>query len=463
MTALDKATRRKVFYAMAAVFAVVAPLALLYSRGYLVDLRGRGIVATGGIFVRTVQPGVRIAVEGGASRETSFISQGALITDLLPRRYVVRAEKDGRRAWEKVVRVSGQEVLEFRNVFLPPATLTPQFIFAVRTSGPARLIGLPGRPEIGLEVGAPDQPFTAFAVHPGEHRARFNFIRAVRWSWDETSQTFYLARLDQGLLRWFRVNAAAADPKEERIAFRGLPAGFTADTLLPHPTAAGEFYFSAGGALFLQGRSSVPVPIAEEVHAYAATRQRLYFVSRNGFFVETSLTGQDTRVLGRKGLVLDSAWPSRIGVSPAGDIIVLDSAGGLFRFRPGRDEELGFVSGNVLGFDFSASGDRMLYWDEHRLSIYWLRDSPRQPFDLAGSKKNIFYSAEPIRESVLSADGANAILRTDGAIRMTEVDDRGGVNSYELVSDPVDASWLDKNSFALYWIEERTLYRASLK
>ena len=42
MSALEKSTRRKIFYGMVLLFAVVAPVALLYSRGYVFDRERRG-------------------------------------------------------------------------------------------------------------------------------------------------------------------------------------------------------------------------------------------------------------------------------------------------------------------------------------------------------------------------------------------------------------------------------------
>ena len=148
MSALDKSTRRKIFYGMVLLFAVVAPVALLYSRGYVFDRERRGLVVTGGIFVKTVQSGARVFVDSEFSKETSFISHGALITNLIPRRYTVRVEKEGYQPWIKAVRVANEEVLEFRNVLLPPAAISSQPFFS--RSGGMRVFWLDGRRALAL-------------------------------------------------------------------------------------------------------------------------------------------------------------------------------------------------------------------------------------------------------------------------------------------------------------------------
>lgn len=462
MTALEKPTRRKIFYSMAALFVLLVPLVLLYSRGYIVDFRGRSLVATGGIFVKTVQPRTMVFVDSEFRRETSFISHGMLITDLLPKRYAVRIEKEGFQKWEKVVRVPSEEVLEFRDVFLPPATITPTAIFSTRRSVPSRAQVLKGRQELGLEVGDPTRSVNVFVVNPQTRSSRLNLVGVSRWFWDSNSKAFIIGRKSEGRMLWYRL-ADVADAKEELIAFRGLPAGFSAESVEPHPSNPNELYFFAGGALFLQGRASVPIPIAEQVHSYVITAENIYFLSKNGFFVESDLEGGNSKVLGRKGLFLNEEAPARIIASPAGDAAVLDSASGLFIYRRNTDVELEFVAGNVAGIDFSAAGDRLLFWDEHRLWLYWLKDNPRQPFDLAKTARQIFFSEDKIQRAFLNTGGTYAFFATDNIIRMVEVDTRGSVNAYDLVRSLIQSFALDKDNLNLYWTKDSVMYRAILK
>lgn len=449
---------------MAVLFAMVAPLLVLYSRGYVLDFRNRGFTSTGGIFIKTSQSGARVFINTEPAAETSFISYGALVTNLVPKRYAIRVEKDGYRPWQKVARVPDREVLEFRDVFLPPASITPTAVFRTPRELPTRVAALKGRGEVAVESGRPDQPFSVFAVDLKERLARVNFPNVTRWFWDDVSQNFVIGRMSDGRMRWSRLAGSPDGPAaEEPFAFRGLPAEFSAESVQPHPSQPGEFYFFASGALFLQGRSSVPVPIAEQIHAYAVTRERIYFLSRNGFFVESNLNGEESKILGRKGLFLRDDEPARIIAAPAGAIAVLDSAGGLFLYQPGRDQELQLISGSVRGVDFAANGDRMLYWDEHRFWIYWLEDNPRQPFDLARAKKQVFYSEALIAAAYLDAIGAHIFFAGEDGIRMAETDDRGGVNAYALVEEPVTTFVLDKKELSIFWLKDSLLFRANLK
>lgn len=465
MTALAKSTRRKIFYTMALLFMVFVPLILLYSRGYIFNFKKSGLELTGGIFVKIVQPDVKVFVNSNLENETSFISRGTLITGLLPRRYAVRAEKNGFQPWEKAVRVNDEEVVEFRNVLLPPATTTPIAVFnAGKDAAPSRLASLSGRPEIAMEIGDPAKPVSVFIVNPETNVSAITMSRVSHWSWSEEAQTFIIGRKAQGKMLWYRLDSRADGASiEEPITFRGLPKGFSANLVTPHPTIPAAFYFFAGGVLFLQDKSSVPTPIAEGVVAYSVTPTHLYFISKTGFFIESDLNGGGTRILGRKGLFLTESEPPRMFASPNGDIALLDSAGGLFLYQPGRDQEIQLVAANIKELDFSADGDRMLFRDSNHIWLYWLRDNSYQPFDLARTKKQIFSSDDPILKAALIGNGAYYFFSTKDGVFFAETDTRGSTNSYHIVKNTVGSFAIDDKGSVLYWTEGGRLLKASFK
>jgi len=462
MPALETNSRRRLFYAMAALFAVVTPLALLYSRGYVFDFKSRNIVSTGGIFVKAMPPGVRVSIDPDITRETSFLSRGALITSLMPRRYTVRVEKNGYRPWEKVLTVQNEEVLEFRNIFLPPATITPAAVFTARRNEPTRIFPLAERQEVVLAIGAADKARTLSIVDPETGRSNLNFVGVHAWTWSPETATFILGRRVEGKMQWFRFRWTA-DAIEERIRLRGLPAEFVADRITPHPTEPNQFYFSAGDSLFLQGNATVPIAIADELQAYAIGKTHIYYLSRNGFFVESDLLGQDVQVLGRKGLFLSDEEPARIEITPSGLVLVRDSSGALFLYESEKDTELQFVTGNVLGIAVATEDDRLLFWDANGISVYWLRENEKQPFDLARTRQRILETTEPIVGAAFDANGSHILFATPSGIRMTETDVRGTLNSYDLVGSPIDSFSLDPKTTAIYWTRGPILFRARLQ
>lgn len=448
---------------MAALFAVVTPLALLYSRGYVFDFQSGDIVSTGGIFVKAVQPGVRVTVEPDIVKETSFLSRGALITALLPRRYTVRVEKEGFRSWVKTITVQNEEVLEFRNVFLPPATITPAIAFTGPGREPGEIFPLAERPEVAIAFGKAGGAKTLAIVNPETGRSNLNFIGVHVWAWTPKTETFILGRRGAGgKMQWFRYRWTEG-AGEERIRFRGLPEGFSADAVIPHPTEPNHFYFFAGGSLFLQGNANVPIPISDAIQAYAIGEERIYYLSKNGFFVESNLLGGDVRILGRKGLFLSDEQPPEIEITPRGIVLVRDSSGALFLYEPGSDAELQFAAGNALGFAVAPEGDRMMFWDANGISLFWLAENGEQPFDLARSRQRVVETNEPIIDAAFDANGSHILYASKSGIRMAETDTRGTANRHELTASPVDSFAMDSKTLTLYWTRGPSLFRTRLQ
>lgn len=463
MSALDRTVRRKIYYLMVALFLLVAPAVILYSRGYLIDFRSMSFVSTGGIFVKTLQPEARVFLDHEFIRETSFISRGALLSSLLPGRYTLRVEREGGQPWAKVVHVRSGQVIEFRNIFLPPATLTPQAIYAFTDEEKVSLLSLDGRSEIVIQTSQAGK-FTLAIIDSVSGRTNSKVSGVNAWKWDANGRQIYFNRKIGQRVVWYRLGLnSASTGEEERVVFRGMPRGFSPEVIIAHPVNPKYLYFLAGGGLFLQTAASVPTPIAEQVYAFTVSRDKIYFISRSGFFVQSNLEGSSSFALGRKGLFLDQARPVEFFSSDEGVIAMIDSAGGLFVYRPGEDQELQFVAGNVKGVDFGKESDRMLFWDDHKISFFWFYDNRRQPFQLTGTKEEILKSAGVIRRAFLGADGAYVFYATAEGIVMSEVDSRVAANIYDLVESELNDFVLDKDSLAIVWASANKIFRTGLK
>ncbi len=128
---LQKGTRRLVFYVLVIVFVLLAPIILGYSFGYNFDFSQNTLQKTGGIFLKSKNQRIAIFLNGVFIKETSFFSNGALFTNLLPSTYLLRVEKEGYTPWSKTIRVDSSFVTEIRNILLisktiQSATTTPQ-------------------------------------------------------------------------------------------------------------------------------------------------------------------------------------------------------------------------------------------------------------------------------------------------------------------------------------------------
>ncbi len=80
----------------------------------------------------------------------------------------------------------------------------------------------------------------------------------------------------------------------------------------------------------------------------------------------------------------------------------------------------------------SFDGDVRLHASEHQISIEWLQDAGYQPFAKKGEIHTILQSPVPIIDAQWYKDSAHIIANVGGVLKLIEIDDRGGVNSFDL-------------------------------
>ncbi len=176
--------------------------------------------------------------------------------------------------------------------------------------------------------------------------------------------------------------------------------------------------------------------IAENVHSFVPVASGAYFVGQNGFFARYDVTSGETETLGRPGFFL-GAKPFRF--SQNGRVLaIIDSSGGLFLF----DDSAGAVRpvlSDVQEVYFDTTEEKLLAVKEQVLDIVWLADNEYQPFQKQGALETVVQTTDPIREADWYYETEqHVVYRTRAGVFITETDRRGGDNTAEIISGPVD-------------------------
>lgn len=113
------------------IFALVAPLLVLYARGFKIDFSNGKVVKTGSLIVRTDPNKADIYLDGKKYDHQTH----ATIRFLLPQDYVLTIQKDGYQAWTKRLGIDS-ELVTWANLdreYLTLFFLEPQFSRSVVT------------------------------------------------------------------------------------------------------------------------------------------------------------------------------------------------------------------------------------------------------------------------------------------------------------------------------------------
>ncbi len=129
---MQKRTRTILFIICVVLFCLAAPSIILYSQGYRVDLGGKRIVQTGGLYFKALPPNAEIYINGEFRDKTAFLTNSLFIENLLPKTYQVEVKKEGYRSWEKNLTVEERKVTDAKNIIL--ITQEPDFtLFSTST------------------------------------------------------------------------------------------------------------------------------------------------------------------------------------------------------------------------------------------------------------------------------------------------------------------------------------------
>lgn len=136
---MTRYTRRVFFYSSIVLFALLSPILIAYSLGYTFRPHTGSLEKTGGIFIKSKTPHMSVFLDGVFVKETSYLSGGALLTEIIPGTHHLRLEKANHHPWSTTINVEPMLVTDFRNIVLIPepvliTTSTPDELNAIRLS-----------------------------------------------------------------------------------------------------------------------------------------------------------------------------------------------------------------------------------------------------------------------------------------------------------------------------------------
>ncbi|BFT94923.1 MAG: hypothetical protein MNSN_07870 [Minisyncoccus archaeiphilus] len=105
-------------------FVIVTIFVLLSAQGYNFDLNKRKIIETGGIYVKTAQPGAAVFIDGKYADITNSFTRDLLVQKLLPGSHNIKISREGYFIWEKDLSVDEKMVTKAQNIILFPQDIS---------------------------------------------------------------------------------------------------------------------------------------------------------------------------------------------------------------------------------------------------------------------------------------------------------------------------------------------------
>jgi len=124
-TPMTRSARRKLFYALLALFFILGIGVVFYAQGWRFDFATRRFDKVGAIYVRAFPADAAIFLNGKpVQSQVGFLSRGTLISDLFPKTYSLKLAKAGFLDWHEAAGVLPSLVTEFKYAVLIPQDAT---------------------------------------------------------------------------------------------------------------------------------------------------------------------------------------------------------------------------------------------------------------------------------------------------------------------------------------------------
>lgn len=120
--------RRFLFISFVIIFTLAGIVVIYYTKGYRIDFSNFSVTKTGGVYIEANVSGFQIELGGKIYQDQSgLFKKSTLISNVIPKKYVVAIKKDGYYDYEKNIEVLPSQVVRLFNVLLVPKEIRSSF------------------------------------------------------------------------------------------------------------------------------------------------------------------------------------------------------------------------------------------------------------------------------------------------------------------------------------------------
>lgn len=431
-------------YLCISAFFLLLTATIYYSFGYNYNPDKGEIFQVGAIVLRTTPKDATIYKDGEIVQNSGFLggvfSPFIKIENLEPKSYEIKSSKDGFNEWRKNVTIESGQVSKYENVVLlknkyKSVAVLPDLILP--TNG--KVYAATNKNELLFEgtVGAESGLFLV-SIRDEEYnlvldRTQLSLIgeiQEIKWTEDDgrivlrTTDNMYLIDLrDNG-----RVYLISADVREALLRTPDAPIH-----LFDHFIVFGDddFIYSFDYV------SKTIKQITTGVSNFYVYQGALFFFRSNDTSISPTLysTNLDNPIYSVQISSMPEGYQRDVAFSLQkfdGKILVL--SGGTLYFID-RTAETHKINSGVKDARFFQKGQRILYYNNNEIWIYYIEDKTSQPIKSAGNNELLTRFSGALSNIYVYADEEHLLYQESNSFKFTELDDRDNRNTFYLMDN----------------------------
>lgn len=464
------------FWTLVVLFWLTAAMIIGYAFGYRYSF-GKGIfVYAGSITLKTTPQNVDVYIDGILMPSKNFnrINNSFHIGGITPGDYLLEVKSPGFQSWSKRISVHSGISTEFWNVVLAQNSYARE---DYESAGIQKFFISP-RKNLAAFSQQVDNTFFVKIFDPGTLQMEQVFAaddykftnddkENIEWSPQAHRIIIPAIKKDGGEKNYFI--ATADDDAYETQNLRDL----TGESNLSHarwdPKSKNVLFYMSENNLHRLDLDNLEDKkiIAENISSYDISPEAIfYFQLPEGIVYQTNFEGTDSP------LQVTTSGPENMNdnsyqiiVYDEDRIVFLNNSHELYIFNNGEnDSYFHKISNNAFGSQFSDDGKKLLFWNDHEISAYFVREWEVQPTRNEDELMSVTKFSDTIGNVQWTRDYEHALFTNGNKVKLVELDNRDQKNMMDVLSLN-DSTSLLVNNFTdskLYYTEKNEQGQNSL-
>jgi hypothetical protein len=461
---MTKRFRTILFLICLFLFFLIAPLVILYSQGYRIDLDSRKIIKTGGFYCKVWPEGAQIFLDGRLKKKTNFISNNAYINNLSPKEYKVEIKKDGFHSWQKNLEIKENWVSEFNNILLipenPKYTNLAQNIenFFFSPDGKKIILKEGGEKSWSLKIFELDKNLKSnlFSGFPSIE------IEFLDLKFSQDSKRILLSTKEKEKVEYWILELES--PIQEKTPADLVSLDFLGDKttdIVFNPSDPQKIFFAKEvmkennlfEVNFVQKEVGLK-PIIKNLVTYEISNGNLFWISKNGSILKTNFTGEIEEKLNSELFSIKEGKKYQIYIRLP--LIFLKEEETLYVLNlDSRVFEK--LAEPVRGEKLSPDWRKMVYFNNYEIWVLFLEKNEDQPERELLERLFLTRFSEKIGQ-VLWLDSNYVVFNIGDKVKISEIDNRDKINFCDFSEFKSPEIFFNQFDKKLYILSESNLF-----
>jgi predicted DNA-binding antitoxin AbrB/MazE fold protein len=440
---------------------LVTPLVVFYSQGYRFDFESRKITQTGAFSIKAWPNGSLIYLNDKLVKKTHFLFGTAFIDGLLPKKYKIEVKKDGYYPWQKNLDIKKEIATEMKNIFLVPENIKFEILigkiedFFVSPDGKKSILKKASGKNWSLYILDLEKNNQSLLLLDKDIIKEGQEIKSFRLKWSDDSKKVLIEFNDKEN-RYFVIEL---DKDKKTISLDFIKGDIAGASF--NPDNSQRIFFirkeAEKNSLFLvdYNKKEVTGPILDDILAYQLYNGNLFWLNKEGFIVQSDLSGGNIINLNLQPLSLKEGAKYKIIVSP-GEKVFLKENDNLYFLNTGNQSFEKILS-SVKDIVISPDMKKVAYFTDSEIWIFFLKKIEEQPQKEENEKSFLTRFSGKI-DNLFWWTSHYLIFNSGEQIKIIEIDDRDKINIYTLADFKNPKIFWNEIDKKLYVLSNGNLY-----